>query len=193
MNNKIEIIAEIGQAHEGSLGMAHSYIDAVSGCGVDTVKFQMHIAEAESSVQDTFRVKFSYEDKTRYDYWKRMEFTIKQWKELKDHTEAVGLNFLCTPFSVEAVEVLKSLGVNKWKIAIGYPPTPNAMIMYPNWLMVEYAITRLMSYITNPILAANIAVKAPIMATKSMATEEASNIGKNRATRNTPAATMVAA
>ena len=72
------IIAEIVQAHDGSLGMAHSYIDAAAEAGVDAVKFQTHIAKAESTRQEPFRVKFSYEDSTRYSYWKRMEFTKKQ-------------------------------------------------------------------------------------------------------------------
>ena len=62
------IIAEIGQAHEGSLGILHSYIDALAQTGVDAVKFQMHIAEAESSEFEPFRVKFSLEDATRYEY-----------------------------------------------------------------------------------------------------------------------------
>jgi len=65
------IIAEIAQAHEGSLGIAHSYIDALAKTGVDAVKFQTNIAAAESSRFAPFRIKFSYEDKTRYDYWKR--------------------------------------------------------------------------------------------------------------------------
>ena len=56
------IIAELGQAHEGSLGILHSYIDALSTTGVDAIKFQTHIAEAESSEYEPFRVKFSYED-----------------------------------------------------------------------------------------------------------------------------------
>ena len=72
------IIAEIGQAHEGSLGIAHSYIDALAKTGVDAVKFQVHIAEAESSEFEPFRIKFSTQDKTRYDYWKRMEFSLEQ-------------------------------------------------------------------------------------------------------------------
>ncbi|MCC6722628.1 MAG: UDP-N-acetylglucosamine 2-epimerase (hydrolyzing) [Bacteroidia bacterium] len=61
------IIAEIGQAHEGSLGIAHSYIDALADTGVDIIKFQTHIAEAESSPYEPFRVKFSYEDSTRFE------------------------------------------------------------------------------------------------------------------------------
>ena len=77
------IIAEIAQAHEGSLGLAHSYIDAIANTGVNAIKFQTHIAEAESSTQEPFRINFSYEDKSRYDYWKRMEFSIDQWVGLK--------------------------------------------------------------------------------------------------------------
>ena len=42
------LIAEIGQAHEGSLGILHSYIDALSKTGVNAIKFQMHIAEEET-------------------------------------------------------------------------------------------------------------------------------------------------
>ena len=56
---KIECIAEIGQAHDGSLGIAHSYIDALKGSGIDTIKWQIHIADAESSQHEDFRKKFS--------------------------------------------------------------------------------------------------------------------------------------
>ena len=87
-------IAEIGQAHEGSLGIAHSYIDAIADTGVNAIKWQTHIAEAESSIHEPFRVKFSYEDETRMDYWKRMEFTLEQWREIKDHCEQKGLEFM---------------------------------------------------------------------------------------------------
>ena len=48
------IIAEIGQAHDGSLGSAHAYIDAVAKTGVQAIKFQTHIAEAESSPDEKF-------------------------------------------------------------------------------------------------------------------------------------------
>ena len=113
------IIAEVGQAHEGSLGMVHSYIDALATPGVDAVKFQMHIAEAESSVFEPFRVKFSYEDATRFDYWKRMSFTLDQWKEIKKHCEQVGLDFICSPFSNLAVDWLEEIGVKSYKIGSG--------------------------------------------------------------------------
>lgn len=113
------IIAEVGQAHDGSLGTAHAYIDALAKTGVHAAKFQMHIAEAESSVHEPFRVKFSYEDDTRFDYWKRMGFTFDQWRGLKDHCDQVGLEFLCSPFSNAAVDWLEELGVGRYKIGSG--------------------------------------------------------------------------
>ena len=113
------IIAEIGQAHEGSLGIAHSYIDALAETGVDAVKWQMHIADAESSIEEHFRIKFSYEDNRRIDYWKRMEFTLDQWRGLKEHCEEKGMEFICSPFSNAAVEALEQLGVRKYKICSG--------------------------------------------------------------------------
>ena len=113
------LIAEIGQAHDGSLGILHSYIDALSNTGVDAVKFQMHISSAESSKYEPFRVKFSYEDKTRYDYWKRMEFTFGQWMDIKQHCDDVGLEFICSPFSNAAVEWLEEIGVQRYKIGSG--------------------------------------------------------------------------
>lgn len=112
-------IAEIGQAHEGSLGILYSYIDAIAQTGIDAVKFQMHIAEAESSEHEPFRVKFSLEDETRFDYWKRMGFSLEQWKDIKRHCDSVGLDFICSPFSNLAVDWLEEIGVKYYKIGSG--------------------------------------------------------------------------
>ncbi|NVJ86778.1 MAG: N-acetylneuraminate synthase family protein [Algoriphagus sp.] len=113
------IIAEIAQAHDGSLGNAHAFIDALAGTGVDAIKFQTHIAEAESSSFEPFRVKFSKQDSTRFDYWKRMEFTPDQWKGIKDHCEEKNLEFLSSPFSNAAVDLLEEIGVKRYKIGSG--------------------------------------------------------------------------
>lgn len=113
------IIAEVGQAHEGSLGLALSYIDALAETGVNAVKFQVHIAEAESSEHETFRVKFSEQDKTRFDYWKRMEFSLDQWKLLKQRCDEKGVEFLASPFSNAAVDLLEEVGVKRYKIGSG--------------------------------------------------------------------------
>lgn len=113
------IIAEVAQAHDGSLGAAHAYIDSVAKTGADAIKFQTHIAAEESSELDTWRVKFSKQDATRYDYWKRMEFTEPQWAELKQHAEEKGLVFLSSPFSLAAIRLLERLNMAAWKVASG--------------------------------------------------------------------------
>lgn len=118
------IIGEIAQAHDGSLGMAHSYIDAIANAGADAVKFQTHIAQAESSSLEPFRVKFSLQDATRFDYWKRMEFTEEQWAGLSEHAHQRGLIFLSSPFSEAAVELLTRIGMPAWKIASGEVNNP---------------------------------------------------------------------
>jgi N,N'-diacetyllegionaminate synthase len=117
--SEVFLIAEIAQAHEGSLGIAHSYIDALAACGVNAIKFQTHIAEAESSKHEMFRVNFSYEDKTRFDYWKRMEFTKEQWLGIADHCNEKRVEFISSPFSCAAVDLLESLNVKRYKIGSG--------------------------------------------------------------------------
>ena len=113
------IIGEVAQAHDGSLGMAHAFVDAIANAGADAVKFQTHIASAESTREEPWRVKFSPQDASRYDYWKRMEFTEEQWHGLRRHANEKGLLFLSSPFSMEAVELLLRVGVAAWKVASG--------------------------------------------------------------------------
>lgn len=118
------VIAEIAQAHDGSLGILHSMLEAVAATGVDAVKFQTHIAEAESSPLEPFRVKFSPVDATRFDYWKRMELSLAQWQDLKTRCNALGVEFLATPFSNAAVDLLETVGVQRYKIGSGDAANP---------------------------------------------------------------------
>jgi N,N'-diacetyllegionaminate synthase len=113
------VVAEVAQAHEGSLGMAHAFIDAIADAGAGAVKFQTHIAAAESTSREPWRIKFSSQDATRYDYWKRMEFSEEQWHGLKKHAKERNLLFVSSPFSLEAIDLLTRVGVDAWKVASG--------------------------------------------------------------------------
>ena len=119
MSTKCCVVAEVAQAHDGSLGTAHAFIDACARAGADAIKFQTHIAAAESTPGEPWRVKFSRQDASRYDYWKRMEFTEEQWHGLKQHADECGIQFLSSPFSIEAVDLLTRVGVAAWKVASG--------------------------------------------------------------------------
>jgi N-acetylneuraminate synthase len=113
------LIAEVAQAHDGSLGFAHAFIDAAAEAGADAIKFQTHFADEESTRDEQFRVKFSKQDASRFDYWKRMEFTDEQWAGLADHARERKLSFISSAFSGRAVELLERLGMPAWKVASG--------------------------------------------------------------------------
>jgi N-acetylneuraminate synthase len=113
------VIGEVAQAHDGSLGLAHAFIDAIAAAGADAVKFQTHVASAESTPSEPWRVRFSLQDATRYDYWRRMEFSEEQWGGLRQHADERALHFLSSPFSLEAADLLSRVGVAAWKVASG--------------------------------------------------------------------------
>jgi N,N'-diacetyllegionaminate synthase len=121
------VIGEVALTHDGSLGLAHAFVDAIANAGADAVKFQAHIAAAESTPAEPFRVKFSRQDATRYEYWRRMEFTEDQWRGLAGHCRDRGVLFIASPFSIQAVEMLERIGQPIWKVASG--ETSNAQLL----------------------------------------------------------------
>ena len=63
--------------------------------------------------------KFSYKKESRFEYWKRMEFSNDEWFGLIKHAKKKIIISLVPSFSVKAVELLKKLNVDIWKIASG--------------------------------------------------------------------------
>lgn len=111
------IIAEIGSVHDGSFGNAIKLVEAAAACGADTVKFQTHIAEAETLADAPMPAYFTGEP--RMAYFRRTAFTPAQWRELRAACARVGVRFLSSPFSLEAVDLLEEVGVEAYKIASG--------------------------------------------------------------------------
>ena len=113
------LVAEIGQAHDGSLDTAHAYIDAVADAGFDGVKFQTHLAEQETTRQDEFRVRKTRRDEDRFDYWKRMEFSEIEWCGLGEHAKSRNLLFISSVFSTGALVLLRNAPLDAVKVASG--------------------------------------------------------------------------
>lgn len=111
------IIAEIGMNHDGSFGNACRMVDVTAECGADAVKFQTHISAAETLRGAPMPPYFRGEP--RYEYFERTAFSLEQWQALKAHCEERGVEFLSSPFSVEAVELLEGVGVSRYKIPSG--------------------------------------------------------------------------
>lgn len=115
---KVYVVAEIGNTHEGSLGLAKQFIKSAANCGVDAVKFQTHIFEAES-LESAPNPPY-FKDESRKEYFNRTSFSLSQWIELKRYSEEdLKVDFFSSPFSLDAVEMLERVGVHTYKIASG--------------------------------------------------------------------------
>src|SRR6266571_933355 len=111
------IIAEAGMNHDGSLGNAIRLAQVAAEAGADAVKFQLHDAAAETTRDAPAPPYFQHE--TRWEYFERTAFTDEQWRTLKQACARAGIEFLCSVFSVEAVERLERIGVQRYKIGSG--------------------------------------------------------------------------
>ncbi|MFH1035926.1 MAG: N-acetylneuraminate synthase family protein [Pseudomonadota bacterium] len=117
MGQGVCIIAEVGSVHDGSLGNAGRLIDAAAACGADAVKFQTHIAAAETIKSAPMPNFFTGEP--RFEYFERTGFGLEQWCELKSRCDQRGVEFLSSPFSIQAVELLEAVGVARYKVPSG--------------------------------------------------------------------------
>lgn len=113
----IFIIAEFGMLHDGSFGNALRMVEVAKLCGADAVKFQTHIPEAETLPNAPMPSFFKGEP--RWQYFQRTAFTLEQWKQLKAHCDDIGIEFMSSPFSIEAVDLLEQVGMQRYKIPSG--------------------------------------------------------------------------
>lgn len=113
------IIAEIAQTHEGSIGLAHSFISSVATYGANAVKFQVHFADEESSPEDQFRPGYLFYDSNRYEYWKRLEFEKETWISLRTYAKSLNLDFIVSVFSLKALNMMLEIGVDFIKLGSG--------------------------------------------------------------------------
>jgi N-acetylneuraminate synthase len=105
------VIAEAGVNHEGSLDTARRLIEEAAAAGADAIKFQTYRAETLAS-----RDSPAYWDTTKepttsqYELFKRHDtFWKSEFEELRKHCDAVGIEFLSTPFDLESATFLNDL------------------------------------------------------------------------------------
>lgn len=111
------ITAEIGSTHDGSVGIARQSIRVAASCGVDAVKFQLHLAAAEST-RDAPAPSF-FDGESRFEYFQRTAFSPEGWKTLAACARSEAVGFVVSPFSTEAVELLERIGIDRYKIPSG--------------------------------------------------------------------------
>lgn len=104
--NNILCISEIGHNFNGNLRLAKLMIEEAKKCKADIAKFQLY---------DTDKIKKFYQ--SRYAELKFAELTFEDAKELKNHCDKVGIEFMASSFDPERVEWCEKLGVKRHKLA----------------------------------------------------------------------------
>lgn len=119
----VYFIAEAGVNHNGSYELACRLVDAAKAAGSDCVKFQTFRAEEITSVhaEKAAYQKANTENggSTQLEMLKQLELTKDEFKALKAHCLKTGIDFLSTPFDLESISFLETLGVPFWKIPSG--------------------------------------------------------------------------
>lgn len=116
-NNRIFIIAEIGNNHNGSFDRAIEMVNEAKDAGADCVKFQIRHLD---HVYRKKALKKNGEDLgTEYviDLLDRFELSKEEHIELFNYTKQIGITYMCTPWDEKSINFLESLGVEAYKVA----------------------------------------------------------------------------
>jgi N,N'-diacetyllegionaminate synthase len=100
------VIAEAGINHNGNIDIAKRLADTAKQCGADAVKFQ------------------TFWNITRLE---KYELTKPEWIELKEYCDNIGIKFLSTPHTMDAIHFVDTL-VDIHKLA-------SPFIFYHNFLI----------------------------------------------------------
>ncbi|MCX4243621.1 N-acetylneuraminate synthase family protein [Paraliomyxa miuraensis] len=110
------VVAEACDNHFGSVDRAFAMIDAAHAAGADVVKFQHHIPHAEMlrdlPLSDNF-------DESLWEFLERCALSIDDHARLIAHARQRGIEYLCTPFSIDAARELHALGLREFKVGSG--------------------------------------------------------------------------
>ncbi len=108
IEDRVLIIAEIGNNHEGNYSLAEKMINKAYEAGVDAVKFQTFKTEHYVSKKDI----------ARYNMLKSFELSYDEFERLSNYAKELGLIFISTPFDIESVDFLNKI-VDAYKISSG--------------------------------------------------------------------------
>jgi N,N'-diacetyllegionaminate synthase len=121
--NRVLIIAEAGVNHNGQLGLAEKLVDVAAEAGVDYVKFQTFKADkivSRSAKKAEYQMANMHDnDDSQYDMLKKLEMNDNMHRHLIHYCNKKGIRFLSTPFDLDSISYLESLGIRLGKIPSG--------------------------------------------------------------------------
>lgn len=99
LTEKVFVVAEIGNNHEGDFGLAQELVARAADARVDAVKFQTFVPEHYVTCADAARLQ----------RLRRFRLSAEQTIELASQANKLGLIFFSTPFDIESARFLDGI------------------------------------------------------------------------------------
>ncbi|MDH4185685.1 MAG: N-acetylneuraminate synthase [Nitrospira sp.] len=122
MTHRTLIIAEAGVNHNGDIETAKQLIDIAALAGADLVKFQTFKADrvvTRTARKADYQIQTTHGQESQYDMLRCLELSPEAHKELISHCATRNVGFFSTGFDVESIDLLVSLGQDRFKIPSG--------------------------------------------------------------------------
>ncbi|NKB63159.1 MAG: N-acetylneuraminate synthase [Gammaproteobacteria bacterium] len=122
ITRSVFIIAEAGVNHCGDLGNAREMVEVAAGSGADAIKFQTFRAQS-LTVNDAPKAEYqkqnTSDDDSQQEMLARLELSDDDHRQLFDHCQRHGIEFMSTGFDIESVDLLVRLGIQRIKVPSG--------------------------------------------------------------------------
>ncbi len=118
----IQIIAEAGVNHNGSMDLAKQMVKAAKEAGADYVKFQTFIPEklvSRYAKKAEYQKETTGETENQLQMLQKLALTEQDFLHLKKYCEELRIGFLSTPFDLDSIDFLDKLDMDFWKLPSG--------------------------------------------------------------------------
>lgn len=116
------VIAEAGVNHNGDMSLAKKMVDVAAAVGVDCIKFQTFRAESlvsKTAAKADYQIENTGASESQLDMIRKLELSYDNFRQLQHYCAQKDILFLSTPFDLESIDFLESIGIPFWKIPSG--------------------------------------------------------------------------
>lgn len=121
--DKVIIIAEAGDNHNGDIRLAYQLIDIAVEAKADYIKFQTFKTEEMLSktagMAEYQKKNLQIATDSQYHMVKELELPQESFLKLKEYAENQGIGFMSSPFDISSIRYLDSIGMDIFKIPSG--------------------------------------------------------------------------